>query len=691
MDIHRCRFVDYSPHSITSLKFSSSSNTKQPSPENTRLAVGRSNGDIEIWNPRYSWLHEKTLKGGKGRAIEGLAWSTYDNEYRLFSIGGSSHITEWDLKTGLPLLNYDCHAATIWSLAVSPDGSKLAAGCDNGTIVIVDITGGRGSIEYERRLQRQSDRILSVAWAGKEHIVGGCADARVRVWSLKPEHNNRVVGTMKVDKSKSENTLIWSVMVMNKQIVSGDSTGSVKFWDLTNYSLLQTFKVHEADVLCLASDLKGETVFSAGVDRKIVNYKIVDSKLKRWANVSNRLLHGQDVRAMAAYEAKDASFLVSGGVETTMVVNSIKDFMNGMFRKIPITRHKPCITVTPKVRYITMWEDQTVKVWRVDSYNDSDDKGRKLVLKMVLNNEENITNTEINEDGSIIAVSTLAEVKLFKLMPNNDNTLQVEKIESQLSDLGCKLLAFVGKNKLVVVTPEDEVMLYDIEQEDLSEVYEGEEVNHLSVSKDNKFLAIANYNGSIQLINFTKNTSHTFSKINAPVTTMRFTPANTLVVVTARTTVLEFNPETIQLTAWSKRNSDLLPRELLSLVDKCCGCFIDDAAPNRLWLWGANWLAFIDMGVNISVERPVKRKLDKLGIATAPEENVQVNEDDNTINESASTTDSATSDKPFWITYKYRPILYADVIGENELAVVERPLSSIPLPPAFWSTHKIRL
>lgn len=57
LDIHRCRFVDYNPHAITALAFTQNSSVKNNA-SNVRLAVGRSNGSIELWNPRYSWIHE---------------------------------------------------------------------------------------------------------------------------------------------------------------------------------------------------------------------------------------------------------------------------------------------------------------------------------------------------------------------------------------------------------------------------------------------------------------------------------------------------------------------------------------------------------------------------------------------------------------------------------------------------------
>ena len=127
----------------------------------------------------------------------------------MFSIGGSTSITEWDLNSTLPIANYQCDAGVIWSLASSPDGTRLAAGCDNGSVVILDISGGPSIIEFSRILQRQDARVLSIAWRGNDQVVGGLADARIRVWSTKAETHGKIVGTMKVDQSKErESTLV---------------------------------------------------------------------------------------------------------------------------------------------------------------------------------------------------------------------------------------------------------------------------------------------------------------------------------------------------------------------------------------------------------------------------------------------------------------------------------------------------
>src|SRR6266516_4649362 len=126
MEIHRCRFIPYPPSAINALAFSHTTECKGEVPTSLRLAIGRANGDIEIWNPlKGSWFHEITLRGGKDQSIEGLTWIQNPDEtsnshipgndghtipdgddhiipgkLRLFSIGNSSFVTEWNLEKG---------------------------------------------------------------------------------------------------------------------------------------------------------------------------------------------------------------------------------------------------------------------------------------------------------------------------------------------------------------------------------------------------------------------------------------------------------------------------------------------------------------------------------------------------------------------------------------------------------------
>lgn len=116
MEVHRCRFVEYQPAAINALDFTPST------VKDTRLAVGRANGNIEIWDPTYNYRLQKTLPGGEDLSVESLAWAHQNTVVnpdeddtpedilketelllqkppRLFSSGLNPFIIEWDTTT----------------------------------------------------------------------------------------------------------------------------------------------------------------------------------------------------------------------------------------------------------------------------------------------------------------------------------------------------------------------------------------------------------------------------------------------------------------------------------------------------------------------------------------------------------------------------------------------------------------
>ncbi|ODV58675.1 small subunit rRNA maturation protein UTP4 [Ascoidea rubescens DSM 1968] len=669
MDIHRCRFVPYEPHTITSLAFSHKSNNSF-TPIDLRLAVGRSNGDIEIWNPRFNWFQELIIRGGKNRSIEGLVWALWeDNIPRLFSIGGSTVITEWNLSNGLPLKNYDCNSGIIWSIDISDDSNHLIVGCDNGSAVLIDISGGPGSLEHDSILQRQNSRILSIAFNKNKQVIGGCADGRIRCWSVNGINKGKLLATMKVDKSKVESTLVWSILVLpaKNYIVSGDSTGSIKFWDLTHFTLRQSFKISESDILTLTKDFTEENVFCAGIDRKIYSFDLVEvarnnqksqSKNIQWVNSYKRLCHSNDIRSIASFQSKFSNFLVSGGVEKTIIINSIKEFNSTPFKKIPITQQlEQNLIVNSLKKFIIIWQDQTIKIWKIFSPDNY-----KLISKLSLSEDQNISSCSITNDGKYLAVSTLSYIRVFKLTEfktiDNKPRLKIKKLRvlsEQLNEYSGKLIKFLNNdnNTLIVLTTDNEIykISFNIENfeneenidniDDLIinpvelEISENKKlkskyeyllnIKNLKISKDNKYIAVSRFSGEINIISLESNESFQLTKLSVPPCDIEFTNRNTLIVIAIDHKIYEFNYLSIilsktiieidnndnnddddgksnnlsLLSEWSKNNSEYLPTSFVLLENKCCGIFTNSISKDRIWFWGPDWIVFYDLSFNI--------------------------------------------------------------------------------------------
>ncbi|KAK6462265.1 WD40-repeat-containing domain protein [Scheffersomyces coipomensis] len=740
MDIHRCRFVDYTPHTVTATGFSHSSSLTKPTTNDLRLAVGRNNGDIEIWNPKHNWTHEITFPGSRGRSIEGLCWSISSDGSeapRLFSIGGSTYITEWDFQTLKPITNYDCNAGIIWSIAINSNNDKLAVGCDDGSVVIIDISGGFGSLEHDMICQRQDARILSIQWYENDLLVGGCADGRIRSWSASGESKGRIVSTMRVDKSKTESTLVWSITILpnKRQIVSGDSTGSVKFWDLDHFSLLQTFKAHDADVLTLVNDVNEEKIFSAGVDRKIHQFNLITNKnssSSKWVHSSNRLLHSNDIRSMSIFESSAHNFLISGGVERSIVIQSVQQFQDGNYKKLLINQQKSNLVINENKNLIILWQDQEIKIWKLVPGSK-----HKLVSKLKLAEDDNILSVDINEDGNLLIVSSLNYVKLFELSETNQGKLKIAKFRDEsFSSIisGAKLTKFYSPNQFLILTYDEQIFTFTIDIEEKTIQLEDEvellaskssnlgrlqhlnTINNLVISPDGSKFIISLFNGSIESYPLLGSFEPSqITKLSSFPHIIKFSDNDKVVVLTDENKLYEFfvNQESTNslLTPWSKRNSEFLPQQFLTLDDKPQGIFIKN---DRAWIFGSTWVAYFDLSINIPISKiykntsnSKKRNRDGLTISedtasTTPaidgsidivEENTetlemslkqsQVERLRQQIIKNDDSEDVNNDKKPFWLTTKYRPIMKVDSFGTNEIIVIERPQFSLPTTAAF--------
>ena len=364
MDVHRCRFVPYTPSAINALAFSHPSSPTNPGkgPSTLRIAIGRANGDIEIWNPlRGAWYQESILRGAKNRSIEGLVWTQDPEEVdksgniisgklRLFSIGYSTAVTEWDLGTGRPVRHSSGNYGEIWCMAAQPKGQLLkkpgkavgnqtleeeaqiqniAVGCADGAIILLNTADG--DLQFARILARppkKKSRVLSLTFQTRHIIVAGHADSTIRIYDMR---NGQLVRNMTLGagpKDGPKETLVWSVKcLLDGTIVSGDSTGTLCVWDGKNYTLLQRIKSHDADILDVAVSADGQSVFSGGMDRRTTLYRRTGSGRQgesfRWAKITHRRMHQNDVKAMATFETKGLSILVSGGRVTILHSNKV--------------------------------------------------------------------------------------------------------------------------------------------------------------------------------------------------------------------------------------------------------------------------------------------------------------------------------------------------------------------------------
>lgn len=501
MDVHRCRFVEWPPSGINALAFtytSGSARRGQP----LRLAIGRANGDIEIWDPRNgNWFHETTFYGGQDRSVEGLAWTTDPDDVdsdgnsipgklRLFSIGYSDAVTEWDLAAGVPLRHSSGSHSDVWCLAARPrpkqskqskkskgnleKAQDIAVGCADGGLVLLSTEDN--DLQFEKYIARPSAnkaRALSIAWQTADIIVAGYSDSTIRIYNATTGAELRELtldlGSVRGPKEK----LCWAIEVLTDgTLVSGDSSGEICWWDANNFGQTQKLKAHDSDVLCLTSTADGKSVISGSMDRRVAMFRLNDNH--RWAKVEHKRVHHHDIKALARYEDKATSVAVSGGIDAHPVALPLRGWGNENHRAIPYTpQSSPMIGSR---RLVVSWWTNEVSVWRVrprdESYDgDSSDSQQQeqpeynLMARLSLKCEEHVSRAAITHDGSFLAVSTAAQIKLFRLRRSGEK-LKVRKVStpSSMETHGAKLLEFSRDSRwLLTVDVRGAIRVYRVQ------------------------------------------------------------------------------------------------------------------------------------------------------------------------------------------------------------------------------------
>ncbi|KAJ2768403.1 U3 small nucleolar RNA-associated protein [Coemansia nantahalensis] len=473
MQVHRCRFTDYVPQAINAIEYA------PPTAAQPFVAVGRANGDIEIWCVKKNLIYEKTIPGMTNGSLETLAWAhqteltkddleLFDSEAererarkrlasrapRLFSAGLNAVIVEWDLARLTPRAAVDSYGGAVWCMATNHAQTTLAVGTEDGHIRLFDVTDDK--LVYQRCFDKIKSRILSVAWSCDDKtIVTGSADGCVHLWDAA---SGRMAARMTLPREGRDATLVWAVTALRDgTLVSGDSRGHVVFWDPVMHVVQQDFRALGADVLCLAADADGHAVFASGVDPKVTQFRLLVGgrpagaagepaaakvkgrggfRNKKWHLAGMRRYHTHDVRALAVSSHLQRDLLITGGVDTQVTSCDARAFPNeNPYRQPCFPPLNGVVSVAPEGRLLLQRQANVLKLWTLGkaepvsrSLGEHVESGQGLqvydrqkdLLQMELKTRTNLISSAISASGQLIAASDAEGPKLYSVVRSGD-------------------------------------------------------------------------------------------------------------------------------------------------------------------------------------------------------------------------------------------------------------------------------
>ncbi len=307
-----------------------------------------------------------------------LASASWDGTTRL-----------WSLHAAEGFVALDPQQEMLLSVACSPDGTRLYAGSNSGSIVEIDAVTGDCTARFRGHLSSVLD--LAVDSSGQE-VVSASADRTLRAWDAETRSCTAVM--------KGHEGAVGAVAVLpdGKRCVSGSNDKTIRVWDLTTGQELARFVGHEEQVVSVAIRADGRRLASGSRDRTV---RLWDLETEEELAV----LRGHDAAVDTVVWMPDGRRIASSGWDHTI---RVWDVASGT-ELLAIRGAQPKIASSADgTRILSGGQDESVRVWDSET-------GEELT---VLQGPEIIEAIVMTPDGErVVAVGQYGKVVIWHSDP----------------------------------------------------------------------------------------------------------------------------------------------------------------------------------------------------------------------------------------------------------------------------------
>jgi WD40 repeat protein len=241
------------------------------SPDGTMLAVGELR-KIKLWD--LSKNEERMVLKGHQNTVYGVAFSS--DGKRLAAVGGHGNLKRaeaklWDLESGLELASIQGHTGRIMGVAFAPDGRTVITGSDDATVRLWDATTGKQRAVFKGH----EDIVSSVAFAPDGLAVASASwDGTIRLWDVD-------TGKERVALKGHEDE-VWTVAFSpdGKLLASAGGDRTIRLWDVAAAKQRAVLAGHQGTVYCVAFSPDGSILASGSGDETVKLWDVNAGQLR---------------------------------------------------------------------------------------------------------------------------------------------------------------------------------------------------------------------------------------------------------------------------------------------------------------------------------------------------------------------------------------------------------------------------
>ncbi len=226
--------------------------------QTARIVTGGADGTVRRWQPdgtaAVTTWPEPVVALACSPTADVLAVALRDGSIHLVDADGDVHLDS---------------EAEAESLAWSPDGSRLAAGCKDNSIRIWDIhTRSSASV-----LRGHADWVGTLAWSPSgRYLASGSDDRTIRIWDIEHPGNS----TVHSGHQNYVDGLSWAPDERRLATCSADWT--IRIWDLTSTKQPHVLTGHEKRVHAVAWSPDSQRLASCSDDRTVRVWDVDDQQ-----------------------------------------------------------------------------------------------------------------------------------------------------------------------------------------------------------------------------------------------------------------------------------------------------------------------------------------------------------------------------------------------------------------------------